>query len=71
VGPSITKADRDREILALWLQRPKEHGRIGIEMTDFCLWLELNRPELLDPAIWGDPFPHVKALLSRHPGAGT
>ena len=59
----MKKADRDREVLRLWLDRPEDKRSAGDILT-FCGWLVKHRGELLD--YYGDPYRGLKVTLSDH-----
>jgi hypothetical protein len=53
----MKKADKDLEIVRLWLQTPKDKRSVT-DVLIFCGWLGQNRPELLPAARYGDPYQH-------------
>jgi hypothetical protein len=61
----MKEAERRNAVVSLWLERP-EQERVGIlALQKFHVWLENNRPELLDRSA-GDSYQHLKTVLRDH-----
>src|SRR5678815_4358461 len=59
------RSERHRKTLLLWEARGPQH-QTGTDMVHFYLWLERNRPDLLDNWADGDPYHGLKRLLTSH-----
>ncbi len=58
----MKKAERDALTIALWEKRPPEE-RTMHHVGLFANWLYANRPELLPPDRYGDPYQQLKSVL--------
>jgi hypothetical protein len=61
----ISKEEAKTEIIALWHLRPPEE-KSGVHGLGFFLWLEKNRPDLLDFECRGDRYQYVMAWITEH-----
>jgi hypothetical protein len=59
----MKKADRVAEVRRIWADRPVEK-RNGNAVLIFHGWLVENRPDLLAPERYGDPYQTLKSDLS-------
>jgi hypothetical protein len=61
----MKKEDRERELIRLWQQRPKDK-RTGNDVLAFYGEIYASHPELLGPPRYGDPYQQLQSTLSRH-----
>ena len=61
----MTNSDRQREIIPLWLQRPREE-RTRNHVLTFYAWLSRERPDLVPVTRGGDPYQKLQSMLTHH-----
>jgi len=58
----MQKDQRNRDLRELWRERPANERTMN-DVLKFCGWLEQNRPELMPPSRYGDPYQQLKSIL--------
>ncbi|MBI3611439.1 MAG: hypothetical protein HY204_12170 [Nitrospirae bacterium] len=57
-------ANRDKELLSLWRERPIEQ-RTSNDVMSFYSYIQKNCPDLFN-GIHGDPYQYLNGLLRQH-----